>query len=200
MPRIEVNGKEYVVKLAITDAEKEVGLQNINSMPENEGMLFIYDEPQDVSYWMESTPLPLDIIFINEYGEVISVHQGEPNSEDAIEESDVKYVLEVNVDSGIEAGDDVDLDDVEDYEESEEEAIDNDEDKEDSKMLVLDEKGDVQMELEGNERIFSRKHTKVLARLSKKAYKSKLDKDYKALGRKIFEFIERQNSQEQEFV
>lgn len=197
MPKIEINDKEYNVKLAITDEEKSQGLKDITSMPYNEGMLFVYDEPTEVVFWMSETKLPLDIIFINEYGEVISVANGEPMSEELMEEDDVKYVLELNADSGVEAGDDVDLSEIEEYDE---ENDDNEEDESQSKMLVLDENGKVQMELDGNERIFSRKHTKILARLAKKAYKSKLDKDYKALGRKVFAFIDKQNTQEQEYV
>ena len=197
MPKIEINDKEYNVKLAITDEEKSQGLKDITSMPYNEGMLFVYDEPTEVVFWMSETKLPLDIIFINEYGEVISVANGEPMSEELMEEDDVKYVLELNADSGVEAGDDVDLSEIEEYDE---ENDDNEEDESQSKMLVLDENGKVQMELDGNERIFSRKHTKILARLAKKAYKSKLDKDYKALGRKVFAFINKQNTQEQEYV
>lgn len=194
MPKVEINDKVYNVKLAVTDEEKADGLKYIDGMPDNEGMLFVYEEPTDVSYWMSDTKIPLDIVFIDEYGEVISVKEGEPMSEDLIEEDNVKYVLEVNAGSGIEAGDDVDLDDIENYEDLE------DDDDEQTKMLVLDENGDTQMELDGNERIFSRKHTVVLARLAKKAYKSKSDKDYKALGRKVFAFIDKQNTQKQEFV
>lgn len=198
MPKIEINDKEYNVKLAITDEEKSQGLKDITSMPYNEGMLFVYDEPTEVVFWMSETKLPLDIIFINEYGEVISVANGEPMSEELIEEEDVKYVLELNADSGVDAGDDVDLSEIEEYDSEEDD--DDESDESQSKMLVLDENGKVQMELDGNERIFSRKHTKILARLAKKAYKSKLDKDYKALGRKVFAFIDKQNTQEQEYV
>lgn len=198
MPKIEINDKEYNVKLAITDEEKSQGLKDVTSMPYNEGMLFVYDEPTEAVFWMSETKLPLDIIFINEYGEVISVAKGEPMSEELIEEEDVKYVLELNADSGVEAGDDVDLSEIEEYDSEEDD--DDESDESQSKMLVLDENGKVQMELDGNERIFSRKHTKILARLAKKAYKSKLDKDYKALGRKVFAFIDKQNTQEQEYV
>lgn len=203
MPKIEINDKVYNVDLAITEEEKERGLQNITEMPYNKGMLFIYNEPQDVDFWMVDTFIPLDIIFIDEYGEVISVKKGVPHSEELLSESNVKYVLELNENSGVEAGGDVDLSEVEVDEEQELE-VDNEEQDEESEdernMLVLDDKGKVQMELEGGERIFSRKHTVTLARLSKKAYKSKLDKDYKALGRKVFAFIHKQDTQEQQYV
>ena len=72
-----------------------------NNLPEDEGMLFVYDEPEDVGFWMEDTELPLDIIFINEDFEVISVTKGQPESKDIHEEEDVKFVLELNIDSGI---------------------------------------------------------------------------------------------------
>ena len=68
------------------------------------------------------------------------------------------------------------------------------------KMTVLNEDGSTQMELEGGERIFSRIHTKRLISLSKKAVKSKKDADYKKLGKKVFEYINKQNTQEQEYV
>lgn len=38
------------------------GLMGRESLPENQGMLFIYDEPQDLSYWMKDTLISLDII------------------------------------------------------------------------------------------------------------------------------------------
>ena len=41
------------------------------SLPEDQGMLFIYDEPQDLSYWMKNTLISLDIIFIDDDMEVV---------------------------------------------------------------------------------------------------------------------------------
>lgn len=194
MRTLEINGKEYNVTVASTEDEKEKGLMNVSEMPENEGMLFVYDEPQTLGFWMKDTKLPLDIIFIDEFGEVVAVEKGEPMSEAIMKHDNVMYVLELNQNSGVEVGDDVEgIEEDEEYEEDEEE-----ENK--SPMLVLDDNGNVQMELEGGERIFSRIHTKTLARLAKKAYKSKSDKDYKALGKKVFAFIEKQNTQEPEYV
>lgn len=150
-------------------------------------MLFVYDEPQEVSFWMKNTSIPLDIIFINEDEEVISVRQGTPMSEESIVESEVQYVLEVNQNSGIKPGDEIDIEDEDD--------IDNL-----PKMKVLAPDGTVQMELEGGERIVSRRETKILIKKAKKAYRSKNDKDYKALGRYIFKVFNKQDNRDPEYV
>jgi uncharacterized membrane protein (UPF0127 family) len=201
--KIEVNEVEYEVTLAVTEEEKEQGLQNTIELPEGTGMLFVYDEPDEVSFWMQNTLISLDIVFIDEYGEVISVTVGQPNDETPITEQNVKYVLEVNAKSGIKTGDEVDLselDEDEEEEDEEDEETEIEEEKKGGKMAVLDEDGSTQMELEGGERIFSRPNTKKLISLSKKAVKSKKESDYKKLGKKVFEYIERQNTQKQEFT
>lgn len=110
-------------------------------------------------------------------------------SEDFISEDNVQYVLEVNQNSGIEEGDDVILD----YEE-------DDEEDGAAKMYVLGSDGQAQYELVGGERIFSRPNTKVLVSKAKKAYKTKSDSDYKALGRQVFKYLEKQNSNEPEYT
>ena len=74
--KIKINNKEYTVEVAETEDQKEIGLQNTHYLPEDEGMLFVYDEPEDVGFWMEDTELPLDIIFINEDQEVIAIEKG----------------------------------------------------------------------------------------------------------------------------
>lgn len=48
--KIKIGSKSYEVKIAQTDEEKEKGLQGVNELPENEGMLFIFDEAEDVSF------------------------------------------------------------------------------------------------------------------------------------------------------
>lgn len=189
--KIKVNNKEYEVEIAKTEEEKEKGLSNIEYLPDDEGMLFIYEEPQEVGFWMKDTLIPLDIIFIDDEEEVISVHQGVPNDETPIVEDNVLYVLEVPVNSGIKPGDEVEFE--EEDEEEKSKSMNN-------KMLVLDENGDVQMELEGGERIFSRKNTRILIKFALKADKTKQDKDYKNLGKKIFKFLDIQESNNPEYV
>ena len=183
--KIKINDKEYIVEVAETEDQKETGLQNTHYLPEDEGMLFVYNEPEDVGFWMEDTYIPLDIIFINEDFEVISVAKGQPESKDIHEEEDVKFVLELNIDSGVNVGDELEF--LED-------------EKPTSKMLVLDENGETQLELDGGERIFSRKNTKTLLKMAARATKSQKESDFKALGRKVFQYLKDQDDRGEEYV
>lgn len=184
---IKIGNKEYEVLVAQTEEEKTKGLQDVEELDDDEGMLFVYDEPQQVVFWMKDTTIPLDIIFINDDFEVISVRQGTPMSEDLIAEDNALYVLEVLQNSGIQVGDILEFDDL-------------DEDIEINEMYIIGSNGKEQAVLSGGERIFSRLNTRTLVNLAKKAYKSKSDTDYKALGRKVFSYLAKQDSNETQYV
>lgn len=136
---------------------------------------------------MKDTDIPLDIIFINDDLEVTTIHKGKPNSIELLE-GEGSYVLELNQDSGVKVGDELDF-------EPENKRI-----KKTDKMLVLDSGGEVQMELDGGERIFSRKHTKTLIQFAKKAATTDNENDYKALGKRMFKFLDIQSNTTPEYV
>lgn len=183
---IKIGDKEYKVKVAETELQHETGLMGETDLKQDEGMLFIYDEVQsECSFWMKDTPLPLDIVFINEDMEVISVHQGIPNDETPITERDVAFVLEVNTPSDIKPGDELEF--------STNHTVKN-------KMQVLASDGSTQMELEGGERIFSRPNTKTLIKFAKKAVSTDREKDYVNLGKRVFKFLDTQESNKPEYV
>lgn len=46
--KIRISGKEYEVKLAETEEQQEQGLQNVQNLENNKGMLFLFDEEDDV--------------------------------------------------------------------------------------------------------------------------------------------------------
>ena len=106
--KIEIGNKTYNVKVAQTDQEQSDGLQNVASLPNNEGMLFVFEDNEERSFWMEDTPIPLDIIFIDEDLIVKEVYTGEPNSTRALV-GECTYVLEVNPNSGVKIGDELDF-------------------------------------------------------------------------------------------
>lgn len=186
MITIEIGDKTYKVREAKTEEEKEKGLQGVTELPEDEGMLFYFNPPEDVSMWMKGTLIPLDIIFINKDKEVIYIGQGIPNSQSLITVPNTAYVLEVNQDSGVEEGDELDLED--------------DENDTQPVMKVLAQDGSTQMDLWGGERIFSRKNTAILIKKAKKAASTNDEKDYKALGRYMFKCIKGQDNRPAEYV
>ena len=187
---ISINDEDYDVLVFRTEEEKEIGLQNVESMDDDEGGIFVYDKPQHVDFWMKDTSIPLDIIFVDENNTVISVKQGEPNSEEYISEDNVKYVIELNANSEIKSGDKVIF---EDYTE-----IINGLDV--NKMYVIGEDGKPQMELFGGERIFSIPSTKIIIKKAKKAYKEKTDSAYRSLGKYVFKEMNAQDSRGKEYV
>jgi len=88
------------IRAAVADdnESRSQGLMNVTALPEDAGMLFIFDENQPRSFWMASTPLSLDIIFVNEEFEIVRIHRNTtPFSQENIpSDAPAKYVVEVN--------------------------------------------------------------------------------------------------------
>lgn len=185
--KIKIGDTEYLAYLAITDEEKEIGLQEVEELEVEdglqEGMLFIYDGPQHLDFWMKDTEIPLQIVFIGEDNIVISIKQGVPMSENFISEDNAKYVFETIPEANINVGDKLILNELEP-----------------NKLYVIGSDGNPQATLEGGERIFSRKSSAVIIRKAKKAFESKSDTDYKDLGRYIFNEMRAQDNREPEYV
>ena len=197
---MRIRARKYRVIVVTSEEDKEKGLQDVEELEQNEGMLFNYvDDPQsEISFWMKDTTLELDIVFINDSGIVEDVKQGEPLSEELLtcipKDGSIIYVLEVLSGSGIKPGDSFSFKEEESKEEFKEE------ESSESNLEILGSDGEVQAELQGGERIFSIKNTKTLVAMAKRAYESEKDSDYKALGRKIFEYMKIQNERPEEYV
>lgn len=103
------------VELAITDEERAQGLMNRPSLPENQGMLFIFPagEPR-TGFWMKDTLIPLSIAFIAGDGTIVDIQDMEPLSLDVHKpDESYDYGLEVNqgwfARNGVQTGDRLDL-------------------------------------------------------------------------------------------
>ncbi|MEM1128126.1 MAG: DUF192 domain-containing protein [Bacteroidota bacterium] len=85
------------IEIADTDAERATGLMHRRSMPAQSGMLFLFDEPDSLSFWMRNTPMPLDIVFIGADRRIVNiVRRTTPFSEERVLATGLaQYVVEV---------------------------------------------------------------------------------------------------------
>ncbi|WP_185982715.1 DUF192 domain-containing protein [Aureimonas mangrovi] len=99
------------VEVVDTPDTRATGLMHRESLDEDHGMLFVFDETQPVSMWMKNTLIPLDMLFLREDGSVATIaRNARPFSLTPIPSSEpVRYVLELNggaaQDYGVAVGD-----------------------------------------------------------------------------------------------
>ena len=88
----------FSVEVADDADERSQGLMFREAMPKFAGMLFVYDRPQQVAFWMRNTLIPLDMLFAGADGVVTRVHANAvPGDETSIPGGGaVQYVLEIN--------------------------------------------------------------------------------------------------------
>lgn len=75
-PLTIVSGEEshdFMVEIADTPRSRTRGMMFRDSMGENEGMLFLYDQSRPASIWMKNTEIPLDILYILPDGEIAKI-------------------------------------------------------------------------------------------------------------------------------
>ena len=104
--------KSFSIEVADEPEKRRRGLMFRRSMRDDHGMLFVFEESGRLGFWMQNTPMPLDLLFIGEDGQVRAIEQGEPFSTDSIAPPVmVRFVLELNagtaLSSGIAVGDSV---------------------------------------------------------------------------------------------
>lgn len=95
---IKIGEAEVMAELADTPEERARGLSGREELGDGEGMLFIFDEPAVVGFWMKEMLFPIDIIWIDSYKRVIGVEKdiSPATYPETFRPSEaVKYVLEV---------------------------------------------------------------------------------------------------------
>ena len=71
------NHAPIYLEVAKTGKEQEIGLMYRTSMPDNHGMIFIFEKPAILKFWMKNTLIPLDMIFLNHH-QIVAIFFGVP--------------------------------------------------------------------------------------------------------------------------
>ncbi len=101
---INVNNRIFKVDVAETDLEKTMGLMYRKTLPENEGMFFIFDRSGVYTFWMANTFVDMDILWIDENMQVAYIQKNAKSCPDPTKTTcniynpkiSAKYVLEIN--------------------------------------------------------------------------------------------------------
>ncbi|MGB7160632.1 MAG: DUF192 domain-containing protein [Tepidisphaeraceae bacterium] len=103
---MRIGSETFQLEVANTGAARERGLMQRDAMPADHGMIFVFDEPRELSFWMKNTRIPLDILYLDETGQVVSIHQMKPydTKTKTVSARPSKYAIELNVGRSAAAG------------------------------------------------------------------------------------------------
>ncbi len=105
-----VGSKTYQLEVAATDPSREHGLMERDALPADHGMIFVFPDERPLSFWMKHTRFPLDIVFADHAGRVVSVHTMKPyDLTDVPSGGPAQYAVELGAGqaaaNGVKAGD-----------------------------------------------------------------------------------------------
>ena len=95
---IKVGDKTVRMQLAVLMPEMQRGLMERRDLGRDDGMLFVYEKPQPMNFWMRNTPTPLDVGFFNPNGVLEEIYPMHPFDENNVNSRsrDLQFALEVN--------------------------------------------------------------------------------------------------------
>jgi uncharacterized membrane protein (UPF0127 family) len=94
---LEIKGKKVEAEVACDVLSRQKGLMSRPSLPENDGMIFLFRERDTHGFWMKNTIVPLSVAFIDESGKILQIEDMKPHDESSTRSKHpVRYALEVN--------------------------------------------------------------------------------------------------------
>jgi uncharacterized membrane protein (UPF0127 family) len=109
---LSIHGERFVVEVASTPQTRATGLMNRFSLQQDHGMLFVFESPQPLAFWMKNTYIPLSIAFVDADGKIVNIEDMQPQDESVhVSRAPALYAIEMRrgwfASKGITAGDKV---------------------------------------------------------------------------------------------
>ncbi len=94
----KVSNKSIQIEAAINETEHRKGFMFRQHLPEDQGMLFIFQRPMQLSFWMQNTVIPLDIGYFDNEGILREIYPLHPHDLTAVKSRrfDLQFALEMN--------------------------------------------------------------------------------------------------------
>ena len=99
LPRVKLSAGMHIIdaQVASTPDQRMTGLMHRKEMPQQEGMLFVFEVPSQQCFWMKNTLLPLSVAFVADDGAIVNIEDMAPQTVDShCSHKPVRYVLEMN--------------------------------------------------------------------------------------------------------
>lgn len=78
---LTIRGQQLIVEVASTPETRATGLMNRFSLQTDHGMLFVFEAPQPLAFWMKNTFIPLSIAFVDTRGRIVNIEDMRPQDE-----------------------------------------------------------------------------------------------------------------------
>ena len=103
--QMQIGKKAFTLEVADSEELRQKGLMRRDSMPRDHGMIFLFIDEAPRSFWMKNTRIPLDIIYLDAKGTVVSIKQMKPYDTTEIRSDyPAKWAVELNKDAARDAG------------------------------------------------------------------------------------------------
>lgn len=107
---MQIGGKTYTLEVADNEKDRRRGLMQRDALPDDRGMIFVFNREAPLSFWMKNTRIPLDIVYVDAKGKVVSIKQMKPYDLGSTpSDGPAMYAIELNKGAaeklGLKAGD-----------------------------------------------------------------------------------------------
>jgi uncharacterized membrane protein (UPF0127 family) len=99
LPRTTLNAGMHLIQVQLAQdfEQRQIGLMWRKEMPQNEGMLFVFEQPAVQCFWMRNTLIPLTAAFVADDGTIVNLVDMKPmNDTSHCSQKPVRFVLEMN--------------------------------------------------------------------------------------------------------
>jgi uncharacterized membrane protein (UPF0127 family) len=111
--QMRIGNTRFTLEIADEPTERYTGLMRRDSMPANHGMIFVFPDEQERFFHMKNTRIPLDILFVDTAGRIVSIKQMKPYNDQSRSDHPARYAIELNAGAaervGVKAGDTLEL-------------------------------------------------------------------------------------------